>query len=163
MITIGVDFHKRTSTYNVRDQYGKQLQRKKLENHPELISRFLQEIPGPKRLAMEATRNWGLYYEAVKPHVDEFLLGHPRRMKQITESQTKNDPKDADIIAQMASTPFFPKAHVSCLDTRQMRSLLRFRNFLVGQRRGIRNQVQILLDRNLWPCQRPLSFKKPFL
>jgi transposase len=162
MITIGTDFHKRTSTYQVRDERGKQLQRKKLENRPELITEFLEQFPGPKRLAMEATRNWGLFYETVKPHVDEFLLGHPRRMKQITESQTKNDPQDADLICQMAMGPFFPKAYVPGLDCRQMRSLLRFRNFLVRQRKGIRNQIQILLDRNLWPYQRPLAFKDPF-
>lgn len=162
MITIGVDFHKRTSTYNVRDEQGKQLKRSKLENRPELITGFLQEFHGPKRLAMEATRNWGLFYETVKPHVDEFLLGHPRRMKQITESQTKNDPKDADLICQMALSPFFPRAYVSSLDSRQMRSLLRFRHFLVGQRKSIRNQIQILLDRNLWPSQRPQNFKDPF-
>lgn len=162
MITIGTDFHKRTSTYQVRDENGKQLKRSKLENRPELIVEFLQQFPGPKRLAMEATRNWGLFYETVKPHVDEFLLGHPRRMKQITESQTKNDPKDADLICQMALSPFFPKAHVSSLDSRQMRSLLRFRHFLAKQRKSIRNQVQILLDRNLWPSERPGSFKDPF-
>lgn len=162
MITIGVDFHKRTSTYNVRNQDGKQLKRSKLENRPELIVDFLQQFPGPKRLAMEATRNWGLYYETVKPHVDEFLLGHPRRMKLITESQTKNDPKDADLICQIALSPFFPKAHVSSLDSRQMRSLLRYRHFLAGQRKSIRNQIQILLDRNLWPSQRPSTFKDPF-
>ena len=162
MITIGTDFHKRTSTYNVRDENGKQLQRKKLENRPELITEFLEQFPGPKRLAMEATRNWGLFYETVKPHVNEFLLGHPRRMKQITESQTKNDLQDADLICQMALGPFFPKAYVPGLDCRQMRSLLRFRNFLVGQRKSIRNQIQILLDRNLWPTQRPQSFKNPF-
>lgn len=162
MITIGTDFHKRTSTYQVRDENGKSLQRCKLENRPDLITKFLEGIPGPKRLAMEATRNWGLFYETVKPYVDEFLLGHPRRMKQITESQTKHDPKDADLICQMASTPFFPKAYVPNLDNRQMRSLLRFRNFLVGQRKSIRNQIQILLDRNFWPFQRPGSFKDPF-
>lgn len=162
MITIGTDFHKRTSNYNVRDENGKQLRRCKLENDPKLIVEFLEQFPGPKRLAMEATRNWGIFYETVKPHIDEFLLGHPRRMKQITESQTKNDPKDADLICQMALSPFFPKAHVPSLASRQMRSLLRFRNFLVGQRKSIRNQIQILLDRNLWPIQRPGSFKSPF-
>lgn len=162
MITIGTDFHKRTSTYNVRDENGKQLKRCKLENDPKLIIEFLEQFPGPKRLAMEATRNWGLFYETVKPHVDEFLLGHPRRMKQITESQTKNDPQDADLICQMALSPFFPKAHVTGLDSRQMRSVLRYRNFLVGQRKSIRNQIQILLDRNLWPIQRPKAFKNPF-
>jgi len=162
MITIGVDFSKRNSNYQVRDNNGNTIKRCKLKNEPEGIVKFLDALPYPKRLAMEATRNWGLYYETVKEHVDEFLLGHPRKMKQISESQTKHDRKDADLISQMAYSGFFPKAHVSSLDTREMRSILRFRHFLVKQRKSIRNQVQILLDRNLWPCQRPGAFKNPF-
>jgi len=162
MITIGVDFHKRTSSYCVLDESGKRIKCSKMENRPELIERFLENIPGPKKLAMEATRNWGLFYETVKPHVDEFLLGHPRKMKQITESETKHDRKDAESISQLAYGPFFPRAHAPSLDIRELRSLLRFRHSLVSQRKAIRNQVQILIDRNLWPCERPASFKDLF-
>lgn len=162
MITVGVDFHKRTSSYCVLDENGKRMKRCKMENRPELIEQFLNSVPGPKKLAMEATRNWGLFYETVKPHVDSFLLGHPRKMKQITESETKHDQKDAESISQLAYGPFFPKAHVSSLETRELRSLLRFRHSLVTQRKTIRNQVQILLDRNLWPSERPQSFKDIF-
>lgn len=163
MITIGVDFSKRTSSYHVLDEKGKFIKKCKLENNPEVIERFFEELPDqPIQLAMEATRNWGLYFETVKPYVDDFHLGHPKKMRVITESQTKNDPKDAELIARLAYSEFLPKAHVSLQDTRQLRSLLRFRHFLVNERRSIRNQVQILIDRNLWPCQRPKSFKNLF-
>jgi transposase len=163
MITIGVDFHKRTSTYHVLDPDGQKLKRCKFENKPELMARFFHELPeGPKQLAMEATRSWGLFYETVKPYVDQFHLGHPKKMKAITESETKNDHKDAELIARLTQSGFLPKAHVSSLDTRELRSLLRFRGFLVNERRSIRNQVQTLIDRNLWPSERPGSFKDPF-
>ena len=162
MITIGVDFHKRTSSYCVLDENGKRVKRCKFENRPELIEDFLQSLPGPKQLAMEATRNWGLFYEVVKPHVDEFLLGHPKKMKAITESETKHDQKDAEVIGRLAASGFFPQAHASPSSTRELRSVLRFRHFLVKERVAIRNQTQILLDRNLWPCQRPTAFKNIF-
>lgn len=162
MITIGVDFHKRTSSYCVLDEKGKRVKRCKFENRPELIEEFLRALPGPKKLAMEATRNWGLFYETVKPHVDHFLLGHPKKMKAITESETKHDQKDAEVIGRLAASGFFPQAHASSSSTRELRSVLRFRHFLVKERAAIRNQTQILLDRNLWPCQRPASFKNIF-
>ena len=152
MITIGVDFHKRTSTYHVLDHGGEKLMRCKLENKPELMERFFNELPqGPKQLAMEATRSWSLFYETVTPYVDHFHLGHP-----------KNDHRDAELIARLMHSGFLHEAHVSSLDTRQLRSLLRFRGFLVNQRRSIRNQVQTLIDRNIWPCERPGNFKNPF-
>lgn len=162
MITIGVDFHKRTSSYCVLDTKGQRMKRCKLENRPELIKEFLDGLPGPKQLAMEATRSWPLFYETAKDHVDHFLLGHPKKMKAITDSETKHDRKDAELISWLSFTGFLPQAHISPSNTRELRSLLRFRYFLIQQRVAIRNQTQTLLDRHLWPFQRPTAFKNIF-
>ena len=162
MITIGVDYHKRTSSYKVIDAEGKSLKACKLENCRENIRQFIQSIPGPKRLGMEATRSWGLYYDCVSDLVDEFHLGHPKKMRMITESETKNDKKDAELIARLLHSGFLPEAHVALSDTRQLRSLLRFRYFLVKSRAALRNQIQTLIDRNIWVSDRPKNFKSPF-
>lgn len=162
MITIGVDFHKRTSSYHILDAQGQKITSCKLVNSRESIRQFLESFCEPKRLAMEATRNWGLYYDTAHDLVDEFYLGHPQKMKAITESETKNDSQDAQMIARLLHSNFLPKAYVSSLSTRQLRSLLRFRYFLVKQRAARRNQVQILLDRNFWPDERPQNFKNLF-
>ena len=162
MFTIGVDFHKRSSSYRLLDEHGKSVKRCKLVNDPEIIKEFICSVPGPKQLAMEATRSWGFYYECVKEHVDKFYLGHPKKMKAITESETKNDCSDADLIARMTYSGFLPKAHVSSITIRQLRSLVRFRGYLVNQRRSIRNQVHTLIDRNVWCCHKPCSFKNLF-
>jgi transposase len=162
MITIGVDFHKRTSSYHVLDETGQKLRSAKLENTSENIRAFIQSIDGPKQLGIEATRNWGLYHDTVHDLVDAFYLGHPKKMKAITESETKNDQNDAEAIAKLLQSNFFPKAHASSLNTRQLRSLLRFRHFLAVQRASLRHQVHILIDRNLWTDQRPKNFKNLF-
>lgn len=163
MITIGVDFSRRSSVYSVLDKEGNKIKRSKLENKPELISKFFDDLPeGPKQLTMEAGRSWGLYYEAVKDHVDIFHLAHPAKMRAITSSETKNDANDADMIAKLTYSGFLPKAHISSLGTRQLRSLVRFRYFWIRKRTALRCQVQTLLDRNLWPSDRPGSFKNPF-
>ena len=163
MLTIGVDFSKRTSVYSVLDSLGHRIKRCKVENDPVLMSEFFKNLPEePLVLAMEATRNWGLYYETVKDNVNHFLLAHPVKMKAITHSETKNDQNDADMIAKLTFSGFLPQAHISSLGTRQLRSLLRYRIFLVHQRSAIRNQVQTLIDRNVWPSERPRSFKSPF-
>lgn len=164
MITIGVDFSKRTSSYCVLNEKGQRIKRCKLENKPELMAGFFASLPQgeARQLAMEATRNWGLYHDAIIGFVDHFYLGHPKKMKAITHSETKNDQNDAETIAKLTQSSYLPKAHVSSLDTRQLRSLLRFRHFIMNERRAIRNQVQTLIDRNLWPSERPASFKNPF-
>jgi len=164
MLTIGVDFSKRTSVYSVWDATGHRLLRCKLDNEPGVMRQFFESLPAqePLQLAMEATRNWGLYYETVRGYVDHFYLAHPVKMKAITQSETKNDANDADLIARLTQSGFLPTAHISSLGTRQLRSLLRFRTFCVHQRTAVRNQVQTLIDRNVWPAERPSSFKNPF-
>lgn len=162
MITIGVDFHKRTSTYHVLNESGETLKKCKLVNERQGIQEFIKSIEGPKRLAMEASRHWGLYHDTVKELVDEFMLGHPKKMRAITQSETKHDAQDAQWIAQLAKSGFLPQAYASNSEIRQLRSLLRFRHFLVRRRASMRHQVQVLLDRNLFANERPGSFKDVF-
>lgn len=162
MVTIGVDFHKLTTTYQVLDSDGKALKRRRLNNDAHTIRTFLESIPGPKHLAMEATRSWGLFYETTKDLVDQFYLGHPKKMTALTTAEIKNDNNDAMLIARLAHTGFLPQAHISTLSIRELRSVVRLRGLLVNQRRAVRNQIQTLLDRNIWPSDRPKSFKNPF-
>lgn len=162
MITIGVDFHKKTSSYHVLDEDGRFIMKRKLDNEPNTIVDFLDSIEGTKQLSMEATRSWSLYHDLVINHVDEFNLGHPKKMKAITSSERKNDSADAEMIARLTHSNFLPKAHATPLDIRQIRSLVRYRGYLVNLRRSIRNQVHSIIDRNIWHCQKPQSFKNIF-
>ncbi len=161
--TIGVDYHKRTSTFCVLDSAGKRVKKKRLENRPERLIEFISDLgPGKKHLAYEAGRSWGLLHDTLLPYVDRISLGHPKKMKAITNSETKNDSHDSEMIAQLTHLSFLPCAHISSPEIRQLRSVVRFRGALVNERRSIRNRVQILLDRNVWACERPENFKDPF-
>ena len=162
MITIGVDFHKKTSTCCVIAQNGQTLKNCKIMNNRQNIREFIQSFDGPKRIAMESTRSWGLFYETVKDLSDDFQLGHPLKMKAIAYSEIKNDKIDAKIIAKLAHKQFLPGTFVPNLSIREMRSVVRFRDVLVNQRRGIRNQIHALIDNNIWPDDHPKSFKNIF-
>jgi transposase len=162
MITIGVDFHKKTSSYHVLDEEGTVLKRCKLENDPDVFIRFINSFKGSKQLAMEATRSWTLYYDAVKEHVSTFYLGHPKKMKLITHQERKNDKQDAKNIAELTMKNYLPTAHVANTQERQIRSLVRARGNLVHKRRTLKNQIHALIDRNVWPCHKPKRFKNIF-
>ena len=84
MITIGADFHKRTTTFQVLNEHGQAIKRRKIENNTQRLREFIGSIPGPKRLAMEATRSWSLLYETTNDLVDQFCLGHPKKMVALT-------------------------------------------------------------------------------
>ena len=162
MITIGVDFHKHTSSYHVLNEEGAVLTTRKFINDPQLITQFIQSFDGQKQLAMEATRSWSLFYDCVKNHITVFKLGHPKKMKLITHSERKNDKQDAKHIAEMTQKNYLPQAYVSSTTEREIRSLVRFRGFLVNKKRSTKNQIHALIDRNVWPCHKPTSFKNLF-
>ncbi len=161
-ITIGVDYHKKTSSYCILDQFGKKIRRCTLDNEKESIKKLLLSYKEPVNLAMEATRSWSLYYDFVKDYVDHFELGHPKKMKLISQSEIKNDDHDAQAIAEMSLHKYLPQAHVSSANIRGIRDLVRYRGALVSQRRSIKNLVHSLIDRNVWPEDRPKSFKDVF-
>ncbi len=162
MITIGVDYHKRTSSYHVLNDEGAVLRRCKLINDPTLILEFINSFNGPKQLAMEATRSWSLLHDCIKEHVTTFNLGHPAKMKLITCSERKNDKQDAKHIAELMFKDYLPKAHITTTTEREIRSLVRFRGYLVNKRRSVKNQIHALIDRNVWLCHKPTSFKNLF-
>jgi len=162
MITIGVDYHKRTSSYHVLNEKGALLRRCKFINDPNLIANFINSFDGPKQLAMEATRSWSLFYDCIQPHVTIFKLGHPKKMKLITQCERKNDKQDAKHIAEMTHRNYLPQAHVTTTPEREIRSLVRFRGFLVNKKRAVKNQIHALVDRNVWLCHKPTSFKNIF-
>ncbi len=162
MITIGIDFHKHSSTYHVLDDTGGSIAKCRLPNDPTVFVPYISGIGGEKRVAMEATRSWPLMYEAIRKYVDDFQLGHPKKMKALTESEFKNDKNDAQMVAQLAHMGFLPKAHVPEDTIRQLRDITHYRGFLVTQRKSIRNQIHTLVDRNVWPSEKPQSFKNLF-
>ena len=161
-ITMGVDYHKRTSSYQVLDKEGAKIKRCTLPNEKEVIKNFLLSYNEPICLAMEATRSWSLYYDFVKPYVKEFELGHPKKMKALSESEIKNDKHDAQVIAELSYMGYLPKAHVSSSSIRDIRDVVRYRGALVEQRRSIKNIIHALVDRNVWLEDRPKSFKNMF-
>lgn len=162
MVTIGVDFHKRTSTYSVLNEQGQKVMNKKVVNSADNIRGFISSFPEPKTIAMESTRSWPLFYETVKDLTSDFRLGHSLKIKAIAYSEIKHDRIDADILAKLAHNNFFPQVFVPGVSIRDLRSVTRLRHFLANQRRSIRNQVQAVIDNNVWPADRPGSFKNIF-
>ncbi len=162
MITIGCDIHLKTTTMTVLNGQGKKIMKKRLENHPEKLSEFVAGFEGPKQMAVEASYNWPVFYEQFKDQVDSFLLIHPKRFKVITDSQTKNDGKDADLIAEMTHLNYIPKAHIANAQTRGMRKLLRLRVDTSGLIASLKNRIHAIINVNTFYYQRPQNFKNLF-
>jgi len=91
MITIGADFHKRTTTFKILSPDGRCAGSKRIVNSRENLRNYLSSLAGRKRLAVEATRSWSLFYDCVHDLVEEFHLDCLSAENLSADCQTNND------------------------------------------------------------------------
>ena len=94
MVTIGADVHLKTTTFSVRNAEGERIVRQKVMNERDILLNFVRQFPDEKQFSMEAGYTWPLFYDLFKGEVDEFHLLHPKKLKAIIDSQSKNDAND---------------------------------------------------------------------
>ena len=90
----------------------------------------IASIPEPTG-GVEATLFSGWVYDALAPYAAELHVGHPIRLKALTKN--KDDRIDAEMLANLLRAELFPSCHMASPEVRELRRLLRYRNFLVGE------------------------------
>lgn len=161
MVTIGADAHLKTTTFSVMKDC-KRIKRKKVNNDPVEILKFIRQYPGPKRYSMETSYNWPVFFELLKGEVEEFNLLHAKKLKAIIESQGKNDGKDADELAYLTEIGYLPKAYIADIRTRGNRNLLRTYMRISSSIASMKNRVHAIINANVFYYQRPQNFKDLF-
>src|SRR5262249_34872554 len=73
------------------------------------------------------------------------VVAHPRQLSLIYRSKRKNDRVDAQKLAKLLHLDLVPRVHVPSIDTRTWRSLIEFRQKLLGRRTGVKNQLRAIL------------------
>ncbi len=92
---------------------------------------------------MEATLFSGWVYDVLSPYAVELQVGHPLRLKAL--SKNKNDRIDAELLANLLRADLFPSCHMASAHVRELRRVLRYRNFLVIEATRMKNKVSGLL------------------
>ncbi len=146
---VGVDYHRKYSYLTVMDENGKILKEGKVDSKKEAVSEFLAKANcnGNSEAVLEASRNWCVMHDWLEEMVEEVHLAHPLKVKVIAEAKIKTDKIDARALAHLLRTDLLPEAYVAKSETRQIRSLLRQRMFLIRLRTMIKNRIFGLLDR----------------
>jgi len=131
------------------DESGKIMREGKVENGREAVAEFLATAGcnGNSSAVLEASRNWCVMHDWLEEMVEEVHLAHPLKVKAIAEAKIKTDKIDARVLAHLLRTELLPEAYVAKPETRQIRSLLRQRMFLVRLRTMVKNRIFGMLDR----------------
>jgi transposase len=145
MYYIGLDIHKKTISYCIKDVSG-QVQREGTipATRTELDS-WMKTLPKPWMVAMEASIFTGWVYDHLLPYAAQVKVAHPLMLRAIAAAKKKNDRIDAGKIADCLRCDFLPECYMVSTAIRDRRRTLRYRHLLVRQMVQMKNRVSGLL------------------
>ena len=145
MYYIGLDVHKRTISYCVKDGSGKIHAEGAIPSTRFDLDRWMKTLPQPWTAALEATLFTGWIYDHLKPHAAAVKVAHPLMLRAIAAAKKKNDRIDANKICDCLRCDFLPECYMAPTDIRERRRTLRYRNLLVRQMVQMKNKIAVLL------------------
>src|SRR5271154_3209688 len=145
MYYIGLDVHKKTISYCVKDAAGRVYQEGKIGSTRRELDGWIRTMPKPRMIAMEATIFTGWIYDHLRPHASEVKVAHPLMLRAIAAAKKKNDKIDASKIADCLRCDFLPECYMASTEIRERRRTLRYRNLLVRQSVQPKNKIAVLL------------------
>jgi transposase len=145
MYFIGLDVHKKTISYCVKDAAGCVHQQGRIGSSRCELDAWIRTLPQPRTIAMEATIFSGWIYDHLLPHASAIKVAHPLMLRAIAAAKKKNDTIDAAKIADCLRCDFLPECHMASTEIRDRRRILRYRHLLVKQMVQTKNRVSGLL------------------
>jgi transposase len=145
MYFIGLDVHKKSISYCVKDAAGRVYQEGKIGSSRRELDVWIRTMPQPRMIAMEATIFTGWIYDHLLPHADKVKVAHPLMLRAIAAAKRKNDRIDAGKIADCLRCDFLPECHMASTEIRDRRRTLRYRSLVVKQMVQMKNRVSGLL------------------
>ena len=95
MYYVGVDLHKETSWFYIVDAQSKKYDSKNIQNKPEILKKYFEQIPKPFTLAVEATYNWYFFVDLAEQYAQKGFLANSYELKAFAKRHKKTDKIDA--------------------------------------------------------------------
>jgi transposase len=145
MYYIGLDVHKKTISYCVKDAAGCVHRECKLSSTRRDLDAWIRTLPQPRTMAMEATIFTGWIFDHLLPHAAAVKVAHPLMLRPIALAKKKNDKVDASKLADCLRCDFLPECHMASTEIRDRRRILHYRHLAVKQMVQTKNRVSGLL------------------
>jgi len=142
---IGFDIHKKVISFCEKLMDGTIVDQGVIHATRESLNSWLVKRTAPWIGAMEATLFTGWIYDHLLPYATELKVAHPEMLKAITASKKKNDSADAEKIADLLRCNLLPECYMAPVEQRELRRVLRYRNFLVREATKMKTKTASLL------------------
>jgi transposase len=144
MYYIGLDVHKKSISFCIKDAGGQIHQQGKVVATRRELDVWMKTLPQPWTAALEATIFTGWIYDHLKAHATAVKVAHPLMLRAIAASKKKNNRVDASKIADCLRCDFLPECYMDTIEIRERRRTLRYRNLLVRQVVQLKTRVASL-------------------
>ncbi len=147
---MGIDYHSQYFVATTMSERGKVLGRDKVSTDRDSIRHYFRKANagGDVKAVMEACYGWEYFYDEVNDLVAELIMAHPLKTRLIAEARIKTDTIDSETLAHLLRADLIPKAYAPTTETRDQKSLLRYRSSLTALKVRIKNMIHAVLARN---------------
>lgn len=142
---IGFDIHKKVISFCEKQMDGTIIDQGVIAATRQSLTNWAGKRETPWIGAMEATLFTGWIYDYLLPHAEDLKVAHPEMLKAITASKKKNDAADAEKIADLLRCNLLPECYMAPEEHRNLRRILRYRNFLVREAVKMKTKTASLL------------------
>jgi len=141
---LGIDLHLKRSYVVLINAEGGVLDKRRMANK-DFATYLLEKVPKETYAVMEASRNWPYFYDLLGTHVERVELAHAKQVRSIATAAVKTDQVDASVLAHLARLNFLPTAYAAPQAIRDLRQHLRYRAWLIDERRRAKNRIHAIL------------------
>lgn len=142
---IGFDIHKKVISFCEKLVDGTVVDQGVIRATRSNLTEWAEKRTAEWTGAMEATLFTGWIYDYLLPYALELKVAHPEMLKAITAAKKKNDAADAEKIADLLRCDLLPECYMAPEKYRNLRRILRHRNFLVREAVKMKNKTAGLL------------------
>lgn len=142
---IGLDIHKKIVSFCVKKADGTVVDQGVIPATRQGLVTWAEQQTAPWVGAMEATLFTGWIYDILLPYAEDLKVARPDRLKAITTAKKKNDAADAETIADLLRCNLLPECYMAPEEHRNLRRILRYRNFMVNEAIRMKNKTSGLL------------------
>jgi transposase len=142
---IGLDVHKKSTTYVVRDQIGNIVTDGEVATLYSELSERLEPYLKSSIIGLESCTSYYTLYQNFLKQGYNIKVANTIQLRQLI---TKNDKLDAKRLAEMLRLGTFPCSYIPDENIQHLRSLLQVRHSLMEEKTRCNNRIQAFLDRN---------------
>jgi transposase len=112
MLYIGMDLHRNSSTFCVKDEKGNVIDRARIFTRPSAIKGYLKRFKerDSLKLVLEPVSQWYFYADLISRLGVEVKLANPLKIKAIASAKIKTDTIDANTLCDLFRANLLPEA-----------------------------------------------------